>query len=284
MKRMALVLASAVAAVAFGGCDNTLDSFLYSRKQVDQYTIAPEGEVPQETVSADRIELVTIKVNDEVSLGAVYIKANVQPPRGYLLYFHGQGGNLDGHSARMKYAANLGYDTLGFDYRGWGASSDVTPTEPGILEDSKATLAYFVERTGVQPEQMVFYGRSFGAAVATQLAVERSPGVLILESAFASTEEFKLNSTRMDFPIEWLANGQWDNVERIKQVKAPVLVLHGTADDYVRPEFSEQIHAAANDPKKLVLVEGADHGDVPDRMGPEEYARVIHQWVDTHLP
>ncbi|MGA9525344.1 MAG: alpha/beta hydrolase [Myxococcaceae bacterium] len=280
MKRLALVLAFTS---AVSGCDNTLDSFLYRRTQVDQYTITPEGEIPQETVAPERIELVTIKVDDEVSLGAVYIKANVQPPRGYLLYFHGQGTNLDGHSNRMKWTANLGYDTLGFDYRGWGTSTDVTPTEPGILEDSKATLAYFAQRTGVQPGEMIFYGRSFGAAVATQLAVESNPGVLILESPFSSVEEFKQNSSRMDFPSAWISNGEWDNVARIKEVEAPVLLLHGLADDFVRPEFSEQIYAVANDPKKLVLVEGADHGDVPDRMSPEEYARVIHEWVETHL-
>jgi uncharacterized protein len=281
MKRMTLVLASAFALV---GCDNTLDSFLYARDRVEQYDIDPVGELPQETVEPERLELVTLKVNEEVSLGAVYIKANVQPPRGYLLYFHGQGSNLDHHADRMKWAANLGYDTLGFDYRGWGASSNVAPTEPGILEDSKAALAYFVERTGIQPEQMIYYGRSFGAAVATQLAVERNPGVLILESAFASAEEFKLDATRMDFPIGWLVTPQWDNVERIKQVEAPVLLLHGLADDYVRPEFSQKIYDAANEPKKLVMVEDADHGDVPDKMGPEEYARVIHEWVVAHLP
>ncbi len=282
MKRLALVLAFGFA-FALSGCDNTLDSFLYKRTRVEQYTIKPEGEIPQETVAPERIELVNIKVNDEVTLGAVYIRANVQPPRGYLLYFHGQGGNLNGHSERMKWAANLGYDTLGFDYRGWGTSTDVEPTEPGILEDSKATLAYFVQRTGVQPGEMIFYGRSFGAAVATQLAVETNPGVLILESAFASVQELKSDSSRLDFPSAWISNGEWDNVARIKEVESPVLLLHGLADDFVRPEFSKQIHAAANDPKKLVLVEGADHGDVPERMGAEEYARVIHDWVETHL-
>jgi len=270
--------------VALSGCDATLDSFLYARKRVTEYQIDPVGKIPEETVEPERIELVTIPVNDEVELGAVYIRANVQPPRGYLLYFHGQCCSLDEHAERMKWTANLGYDTLGFDYRGWGTSTDVPPTEPGILEDSQAALRYFVERTGVPASQIVFYGRSFGAATATQLAVEQTPRVLILESAFASVEEFKRDASRLDFPATWIADGSWDNIARIPKVKAPVLLLHGLQDDFVRPEFSEQIHAAANDPKKLVLVEGADHGNVPNKLGTEEYARTIHQWVELGSP
>ena len=98
------------------------------------------------------------------------------------------------------------YDVLVFDYRGWGTSTDIEPDEPGILEDSKAALAWFVQRTGVPEQRIIFYGRSFGCATAIQLAQTVDPKVLILESPFASVEAFKTDSTQLDFPSSYVSN------------------------------------------------------------------------------
>lgn len=278
-----VVVIAIVAAIASQGCGQNLDSFLYKRTRVEAYDIPAEGDTPLETVSPDRIEVVRIPVNDEVSLGAVYITANVAPPLGYVLYFHGQCCNLNEHVSRMKLTANLGYDVLGMDYRGWGTSTDVAPTEEGILEDARASLAYFTARTGVPKERMTYYGRSFGSAVATKLASVESPAVLVLESALASVEAFKTDATRMDFPAQFLSEQTWDSVANVQQTTAAVLLFHGLADDFVRPEFSERIYEAASDPKKLVLVPEADHGDVPDRLG-DEYREILQGWIDAHTP
>lgn len=269
-------------AVLWGGCDVSLDAFLYKRVHVDHYALKAEGDTPEETVSPDRIEPVEIHESDEVTLGAAYVHANVSPPRGYVLYFHGQCCNLNEHLGRAKRFANLGYDVLAFDYRGWGTSTDVEPDEPGILEDSKAALQWFTARTGVPRELMIYYGRSFGGATSIQLAEVEDPAVLILESPFASVEAFKTDSSGMDFPARYVSKGGWDNVARIPHVHAAVLIFHGLADDFVRPEFSRQIFAAANEPKKLVLVEGADHGNVPEKLG-DAHAQLVHDWVDAHL-
>ena len=84
-------------------------------------------------------------------------------------------------------------------------------------------------------------------------------------------------------PSSYVSNGNWDNVARIQNVASALLIFHGLADDFVRPEFSKQIYAAAKDPKKLVLVEGADHGNVPEKLG-GAYGDTVHAWVNEHLP
>ena len=94
---------------------------------------AAEGSTPEETVAPEQIEPVELVVDGQVRLGAAYVKATQQPPRAYVLYFHGICCNLNQHIARPKGLANLGYDVLVFDYRGWGTSSDLEPTEPGLL-------------------------------------------------------------------------------------------------------------------------------------------------------
>lgn len=277
-----LAAAVAVAAGAFG-CDQSLDAFLYKRTRVAEYQFSAEGEVPEETVSPERLEPVTIPVNDRISLGAVYVHAVEGARRGHVIYFHGQCCNLEEHFDRAKRLSNLGYDVLAFDYRGWGTSTDVEPSEPGLLEDSRAAVAWFVARTGIPAARLTYYGRSFGAAVATQVAQVEPPAVLVLESPFASVARLKEDSTRMDFPVHYISEGTWDNVARIPHVDGAVLLLHGLADDFVRPEFSDEIFAAAKDPKKLVLVPDADHGDVPQKLG-EAYGETLHEWISAHTP
>ncbi|HSP78261.1 MAG TPA: alpha/beta hydrolase, partial [Myxococcaceae bacterium] len=96
-----------------------------------------------------------------------------------------------------------------------------------------------------------------------------------LESPFSSIQELVRDSSNMDLSAGFLSESSWDNLSRVRALRGvPLLLLHGTADDFIRPEFSEQLHAAANEPKRLVLVEGADHDTVPRLMG-EEYARSL---------
>jgi hypothetical protein len=279
MSRRLLAVGLLSAGVGVGACYD-LDPFLYSRTRVEHYTLPAEGATPEETVSPERMEPVELVVNGQVRLGAAYVKSVEQPPRAYVLYFHGICCNLNQHIARPKGLANLGYDVLVFDYRGWGASTDVEPSEPGLLEDSRAALAWLSARAGVPADRLVYYGRSFGAAVATQLAVDAPPAALILESPFTSVQGLVRDSGNLDIPAGYISEGSWDNEGRLPTLRdVPLLLLHGRADDFVRPEFSERLYSVANEPKRLVLVEGADHEDVPQRLG-EDYARTLGVFLE----
>lgn len=269
-----------LAAVVLGACFS-LDPFLYKREHVDHYTLPAEGKTPEETVSPERIEPVQLRVNDAVQLGAAYVKAAQQPPRAYVLYFHGICCNLDAHIDRPKGLSNLGYDVLVFDYRGWGTSTDVEPTEAGLLEDSRAALAWLSQRSGLPASRLVYYGRSFGTAVATQLAADTPPGALVLESPFSSVQGLVTDSSNMDLPASFVSEGSWDTEGRVRALTGvPLLLLHGTADDFVRPEFSEHLYSVAHEPKQLILVEGANHDDVPYRLGMDTYARALGTFLE----
>jgi hypothetical protein len=279
MSRRVLPLGVLLMGVGVGACYE-LDPFLYSRTRVEHYTLPARGDTPEETVSPEQIEPVELVVDGQVRLGAAYVKATQQPPRAYVLYFHGICCNLDAHLARPKGLANLGYDVLVFDYRGWGTSTDVEPTEPGLLEDSRAALAWLTARTGLPADRLVYYGRSFGSAVATQLAADAPPGALILESPFSSVQGLVRDSSNMDLPAGFLSEGSWDTEGRVRALQGvPLLLLHGTADDFVRPEFSERLYSVAHEPKRLVWVDGADHDNVPQRMG-VEYARTLGNFLE----
>jgi alpha-beta hydrolase superfamily lysophospholipase len=236
--------------LATTGCFS-LDPFLYVPKRVDQ---------------------------------SAYLKGSVQPPRAYVIFFHGQGGNLDTQFERAKRWSNMGFDVLAFDYRGWGVSTDVTPTEEGILQDTQAVRAWMLQRIGpANAARLVYYGHSLGTATSTQLAEQAGPAALILESPFTSIRGLADDSSGMDFSPGFIARCRWATVDRVRNVHAPLLVLHGLADDYVRAEFSKEIFAAANEPKELKLVEGAHHSDIPETMGGAAYGELMTGFLDRAL-
>jgi uncharacterized protein len=261
------MLAAALALVAAMGCFE-LDPFLYARTRTDAYLLPAEGETPGETVDPARITPLRLHTADGVELGAAYVASAVAPPKAYMVHFHGQCCHLDTHIGRAKQLANLGYGVLVFDYRGWGTSTDVRPTEAGILEDSRAAIAWLEQYSGLPASRLVYYGRSFGGAVATQAAVDKPPAVLVLESTFTSVQGLVRDSGQMDIPAGYVAEDTWDTLGRLKQLQGVSLLLfHGTADDFVRYEFSEELYAAANPPKRLVPAPGADHSTVPTVLG-----------------
>ncbi len=240
------------------GCK--MDPFLYAPPRVTEYVFEPGAEDPAEAVSADRVEELRLEVNEQVTLGAVYVRAEEQPPRGHILYFHGAGSHLGLQFWRIKRMSNLGFDVLGIDYRGFGVSTDLTPTEAGVGEDTLAALNWLKQRAANGP--IIYYGHSFGTAAATQRAEAHPPAVLILESPLASVEAFKSDATRMDFPLSFIAEDTWDTAGRVRSIHVPLFVAHGTDDQLIRVEFGQKVFANANEPKELVLVEGGQHGDV----------------------
>jgi uncharacterized protein len=260
-----------------------LDPFLYTPQRTDRYVFQAVGKDAESTISEAQIsEPFFIRVNDEVQLGAVSLSTTASPPRAHAIFFHGKGPHLADETQfeHAKRLVNLGYDVLAIDYRGFGTSTDVAPTEAGIEEDTRAVLAWMTARLG-GADRLFLYGHSLGAAVAIQRAAIDPPPALIVESSFASIQEFEEDAALMDIPDDYVAADGWASSTRIRSI-GRVLILHGLADDFVRSEFSELLYQRAQEPKQLVLVEGADHGTVASSMGPR-YAETVRGWVDRFI-
>jgi alpha-beta hydrolase superfamily lysophospholipase len=266
--------------LALLGCK--LDGFLYAPTRVDGYVLDPRGETPETTVTADRIDgPLAVPVDGQVTVRAVYVKAQAQPPRGYVLFFHGKSSHLDLEFHRVKRFSNYGYDVMAFDYRGFGASSDVEITEEGMGQDSAAVLAVLKARIP-DNARLIFWGDSLGTAPASQRAHADNPRGLILEEPFASMTYFVQDSARMDLPGSFVAAATWDTNARVRDLNAvPKLFLHGTADDLIDPRNSQYLYDNAQEPKRLVFLEGGTHGRLHEVSG---YREVINGFLDELVP
>ena len=155
----------------------------------------------------------------------------------------------------MAGLAAAGYGVFLPEYRGYGGNPG-KPTEQGFYRDGRAALGW-LKASGFAPEQILLVGNSIGGGLATQLAIETTPAALILVSPFSSLPDVVAEKFPW-IPVRMLIRDHFDNGAKISQVSAPILILHGTADELIPHSHSERL-AQINHRAKLVLVPGVGH-------------------------
>lgn len=252
------------------GCE--LDGFLFNSARIDAYTL------PGNTIPDSLIEQITFQSESNTLYG--YWVGSDDAHRGLtMLYCHGNKHSIDEYWDRVMFLHELNVNLFIFDFRGYGLSEG-TSSETGLHADGIAALNYLLSRDDVQKDSLCFYGYSLGNVVSIYLAAERmDPLCLIAESPFASANSLTQGSTVLDIPPLWLTEGDFNNAEFIKQINTPLLLLHGEEDDFVRfRDNGKIVYENAPDPKKLILVPGAGHTDIPQTMGIETYQNAIREW------
>jgi fermentation-respiration switch protein FrsA (DUF1100 family) len=181
-----------------------------------------------------------------------------EPGRPTVLYLLGNAGTLAGRAVRYRTFLDQGYGVVAFAYRGSSGSTGA-PTETALTADARAIAAAMPRFLGRDPDPLILYGESLGAAVAIKLAAEGTGDGLILQSPFTSIRDI----VRAQYPQEDVAHlfrEVWDSRARISEVRQPLLVLHGTTDRLVPFVQGETIHAEAGSrQKRLVALEGVGH-------------------------
>lgn len=175
-----------------------------------------------------------------------------------VLYLHGARWNLTGSVTRIPRWKQLGYSVLAVDYRGFGQSTDVAPTEAFAYEDAEAAYDYLGRL--VPGHKRLIVGHSLGGAIATELARRRPDAAgLVLEATFTSVSDMVDRSAWSFLPVGLILTQRFDTLAKIREVRMPVLITHGTEDTVVPFTMGEQLYRAANEPKRFIRVEGAGH-------------------------
>ena len=191
------------------------------------------------------------------------------PPRGdrpVVLYFHGNGGALNLRVDRFQRLTADGTGLLALSYRGYGGSTG-KPTEAGLIADARAIYAFAATR---YPGRIAAWGESLGTGVAVALASEKPVTRLILESPYTSTADIAA-ANYWFLPVRLLMKDQFRSDERIAQVKAPVLILHGEADGIIPIVYGERLYALVPGKKQLSRFPKGSHNDL-DNFGALEAA------------
>lgn len=206
---------------------------------------------------------VALHTEDGLEIGA-WLHPPV-PHETVIIVFNGNAGNRGDRVSLGAALAAEGFGVLLVDYRGYGSNAG-RPTEQGLSLDARAARRYFDEHW---PDHGVcYFGESLGAAVAVELATDTRPDALILRSPFTSLDDVARTHYPI-LPVGLLLRDRYPSLERIGELDVPLLVIAGSADSIVPPEQSEELFAAAADPVRLLMVEGADHNDYELLAGAE---------------
>lgn len=191
-----------------------------------------------------------------------------------VLYLHGVRWSLGNNLFRIARLRELGFAVLAIDYRGFGRSDGELPTEVQVHADARAAWEE-LRRREPRSDARFIYGHSLGAAVALELAaaVDGAAGV-IADSGFTSLADL----VGEKFPLGFIMSQKFDALARVGALRSPALFVHGTADQIVPAAMSERLYAAAPEPKRLLLIEGASHSNYGG-VGMDAYRRTLIEFV-----
>lgn len=196
-----------------------------------------------------------------------------------LVYFHGNQGNISYNLGSIQQLHQLGFSILIFDYRGYGKSEGQFPTEAEVYRDAQAVWKYLTLERGIAAKQIYLYGHSLGGAIAIDLAIRQPEAAgVIVDNTFTSMRDMALYQPFYRFfPADLILNQRFDTLSKLKLLRVPLLLLHGTDDRLVPPTMSQVLYESATVPKKLFLVPYAGHNNLLAVAG-EEFNQVVQEF------
>lgn len=207
------------------------------------------------------------KTTDEVSINAIHFKT--ENPKGVILYFHGNAGDLSRWGIVGEHFVSLNYDVLIMDYRTYGKSTGKL-SEQGFYDDAEYCYRYLLD---IYPEEdILVYGRSLGTGVATYLASKHQPKQLILETPFYSILDVAKQRFPI-FPVTSLLKYRFPSNEYIMDINCPITIFHGTEDTVIPYSSAQKLYKVA--PQENIRFITVDQGGHNNLISFERYKEGI---------
>lgn len=197
--------------------------------------------------------------------------AQAQAP--VMLYLHGARWNVTGSAHRIARMQELGFTVVAVDYRGFGKTSAEVPSEAMAYEDALAAWQW-IAKTYPSRARYIF-GHSLGGAIAIELAsqVDDEKGTIV-EGTFTSIPDVAATMAWGWLPVGPLISQRFESFKKIAAIGSPLLVVHGSNDNVIKPELGRKLFEAAAEPKKFILVEGGSHHNT-NSVGQSSYRQAL---------
>lgn len=194
-----------------------------------------------------------------------------------VLYLHGARWNLHGSVFRIERWVEMGFNVLAIDYRGFGDSSPIVPSEASARADVRAALAE-LRRREPEASKRILYGHSLGGALAIDLAADqiaaKAFSAVVVESTFTSIPAVAQGMKWGWLPgLDFAIRQRFESIDKIGRIQLPLLIVHGSEDRLIPPTMAEQLlRAATSQHKQLVMLTGVGHSGATRH---QEYANAV---------
>jgi dipeptidyl aminopeptidase/acylaminoacyl peptidase len=204
-----------------------------------------------------------------------------EPARGTVFVLHGIRDSKEAVRGWADMLASAGYRAVLVDLRGHGRSSGDFLSYGVIEARDLAQVLDVLDARGVRVGRVGVMGLSYGAATGIEWAgLDPRVEAVVAIAPFASLRAVvpgyvpvKLPSWFVNHAIDVAADAAGFDADRaspvdaVAKTRAPLLLIHGEADDRIPFWHSKLIAAAARGPVQLVAVPGADHVSVTSATG-----------------
>ncbi|XP_021731424.1 protein ABHD17B-like [Chenopodium quinoa] len=190
-----------------------------------------------------------------------------------LLYSHGNAADLGQlQDLFIELRAHLRINIISYDYAGYGASTG-KPSEYNTYYDIEAVYHCLKREYNINQEDLILYGQSVGSGPTLHLAsrMTRLRGV-VLHSAI-------LSGMRVLYPLKvtlWF--DIFKNIDKIRHVTCPVLVIHGTSDEIVDLSHGKRLWELSKDKYEPLWVKGGGHCNLETYP---EYIKHLRKFINS---
>jgi|TARA_B110000438_G_scaffold297620_1_gene344309 fermentation-respiration switch protein FrsA (DUF1100 family) len=198
--------------------------------------------------SGDKLLVPIVKVKivtrDNIELISWYHKKNKNYKT--ILFLHGNAGTLENRIHKINHFKNMKVNFIILAWRGFSGNKG-QPTEDGLYEDARSIIKW-LKSNNIYENDIILYGESLGTAVAIEVAQNKNFSGVILESPFTSMIDAGKNKYPF-LPIKFLLKDKYESSLKIKNIKVPILIMHGKKDSIVPFSMGKKMYEIANEPK-----------------------------------
>jgi uncharacterized protein len=272
--------------------------------------------VPKGQPVADA-EDVTFATADGLRLRGCYLPSKAKRRQGVILFGLEFGSNRWACVEYCRFLLDSGFDIFAFESRGQGESEPHAGYEPlqwvtdFEVRDVQAAVNYLRSRSDADPNGIGFFGISKGAGAALLAAATDA-----YVRCFVTDGIFATHTTMVPYMQKWIAivsdrywlqkaiprwyyglfayralwllgskcGCRYPHLERAlpRLAPRPLLMIHGGADTYIKPEMARELFARARQPKELWMVESAKHNQALQVAG-DLYRQRVLAFFQKHL-
>jgi alpha-beta hydrolase superfamily lysophospholipase len=203
---------------------------------------------------------VNIPMNETDTLNLIRFFPSDSMPKGVVIYFHGNKGNV---TRFAKYAANFtkhGFEVWMPDYPTYGKTTGKLAEENMY---NQATEVYKLAHSKFSADSIIVYGKSLGSGVASHIAANHDCARLILETPFYSIPDLFSHYAPI-YPVNRMTHFKFPVGENLKEVKAPVIIFHGTNDDVIPYDAASKLKRVLKPGDEFITIENGTHNNLND--------------------
>ena len=206
----------------------------------------------QLSISVEKVKIVT---QDNIELLSWYHNKNINNYK-TILFLHGNAGSLKNRIHKINHFKDVNVNFLLLAWRGF-SGNDGKPTEEGLYEDARSAINWLKSK-GIKENNIIIYGESLGTGVAIEIAQKKNFSGIILESPFTSMIDAAKDKYPY-LPVRLILKDKYESNKKIKNIKSPILIMHGKVDNIVPFSMGKRMYEIANEPKNSYFSEYDDH-------------------------